>query len=83
MVVEVIGTLAVLAQTVRLVPQIVKGFRTRHVRDISLGWEVLGMAAASLWLTYGLLRRDLALIVGTAITLASFLCLLVQKVLYR
>ena len=37
----VIGTLAVIATGIRLLPQIVKSFKTKKVRDVSLLWEII------------------------------------------
>jgi|TARA_Y100000310_G_scaffold262802_1_gene272614 uncharacterized protein with PQ loop repeat len=37
----IIGTLAVITAGIRLSPQIIKSFRTKKVRDVSLLWEII------------------------------------------
>ena len=37
----VIGVLAVITTGLRLLPQIVKSFKTKKVRDVSLLWEII------------------------------------------
>ena len=78
----IIGVLAVVITGVRLVPQIIKSFRTKKVRDISLLWEVIGVTGAVLWLFYGYLRQDMILMVGAAVLVISYGMLIFQKFIY-
>lgn len=80
--IEVVGTLAVISQMIRIFPQVIKGFITKQVKDVSLWWEIIAFCSAGLWFTYGLLTNDLALIVGNIITLFAFTLLLYQKFTY-
>lgn len=81
--ITIIGTLAVISQVVRIFPQVIKGFKTKKVRDVSLWWEIIAISSAALWLSYGILTNDLALIVGNIITLIAFVLLLYQKQAYK
>ncbi len=78
----VIGTLAVITAGLRLSPQIVKSFRTKKVRDVSLLWEIIGIVSSSLWLFYGYLRNDTILMIGGSVLVLSYGILIFQKYLY-
>ena len=82
-IIEVIGTLAVASQMIRIFPQVIKGFVTKSVHDVSIWWEIIATISALLWLSYGILRSDLALIVGNIITLIAFGLLIFQKIKYK
>jgi MtN3 and saliva related transmembrane protein len=80
--IKIIGTLAVISQIVRIFPQVIKGFMTKKVRDVSIWWEIIASISAVLWLTYGILIKDPALMVGNTITLIAFAMLIYQKIVY-
>lgn len=73
------GTLTTMA----FLPQVVKTWRTRKTRDISLGmWSVL-CAGIVLWLVYGVLRDDVVLILANGVTLVLAATVLVFKLRYK
>ena len=80
--VTIIGVLAAIASSIRVIPQVIKGFKTKKVKDISVWWEWFGEISALLWLTYGILIEDFPLILGTSIATVSFALLLYQKRMY-
>ena len=47
-------------------PQVVRTWRTRRTADLSFGMVVLLVASASLWILYGLVRRDWPVIATNA-----------------
>ena len=75
----VLGLLAGLLTTVCWVPQLVRSLRTRRTDD--LGWAHLSVLAigVGLWLSYGTLRADLAIVLSNVFTLASVLTLIAIK----
>ena len=74
-----IGLAAAFLTTVAAVPQVVRSWRTRHVRDISLWQPVLLVVGMVLWLWYGLELGDLPLIIGNIVSLALNLTLIFFK----
>ena len=60
------GTLTTLA----FVPQVLKAWRTRRTRDISLPWLLLFCLGVTLWLLYGSATGSTPIIVTNAVTLA-------------
>jgi MtN3 and saliva related transmembrane protein len=75
----VLGLLSGLLTTVCWVPQLVRSLRTRRTDD--LGWAYLSVLAigVGLWLSYGILRADLAIVLSNMFTLASVLTLIAIK----
>ncbi|WP_322768804.1 SemiSWEET family sugar transporter [Frankia sp. Cr1] len=64
----ILGLLAGALTTGCWLPQLFRSWRTRSVRDIS--WIYLGILGlgVSLWLGYGLLNGDMAIIIANAAT---------------
>jgi MtN3 and saliva related transmembrane protein len=70
-----IGLSAAFLTTIAAIPQVVRCWRTRHVRDISLWQPVLLVAGMVLWLWYGIELGDLPLIIANIVSLALNLTL--------
>lgn len=79
----VVGTLAALASTASFAPQAWRIIRTRDVKGLSPAMYTLTVAAFALWLSYGALRRDWALIVPNALCLALSAFILTMTLLPR
>lgn len=77
--VTTIGLVAAFLTTVAAVPQVIRSWRTRHVRDISLWQPVLLVAGMILWLWYGIELGDLPLIIGNIVSLALNFTLIYLK----
>lgn len=65
----VIGLLAALCTTAAFVPQVTQAWRTRETRGISLRMYVTFTVGVALWMLYGILLRDVPIILANAITL--------------
>jgi len=64
------------------IPQVVKGFSTKKMHDVSLLMPaVLGLGMA-LWMVYGLVREDLAIIVANVVGTTLTVLLVCMKVYY-
>ena len=75
-----VGLAAGLLTTVGFVPQIIKSLRTGEMGEVSLLMPVLLSVGMFLWLIYGVLNGDMAIILWNAIALALNLCLVGLKV---
>jgi len=82
MLITIIASLAVLFQSIRIIPQVIKGFTTKSVRDVALAWEIIGTISTILWLIYGFMKLDYAIIAGNAINLVCYILLLIQKKMF-
>jgi MtN3 and saliva related transmembrane protein len=79
---DVLGFLAGLLTTTAFVPQVLKIWKTRSARDISLGMYAVFTAGVALWLVYGIALGSLPIIVANVLTLVLALAVLVMKLHY-
>ena len=79
---ESIGLLAATCTTAAFVPQAIKIIRTRNTTGISLGMYVCFTIGVGLWLTYGCLIDDTAIIIANAITIVFAAIILALKLVY-
>lgn len=75
-----IGLLAGLLTSLAALPQVVKTWRTRHVRDLSIWQPVLLSTGLALWLIYGMLIGDIPLISANIVPLICNLLLTYMKI---
>ena len=69
--------------TLAFVPQVMKTWRTRQTRDISLGMWLALCSGIVLWLVYGVMIDDLPLIAANGVTLALAGTVLFFKLRYK
>jgi MtN3 and saliva related transmembrane protein len=65
-----VGAAAAFCTTASYVPQLRKCWETGETGDLSLKMLLLLVSGLSLWLVYGFLRADAAIIIANAISLA-------------
>jgi MtN3 and saliva related transmembrane protein len=63
------GYAAAMCTTGAYVPQVLRVWRTRSTKDISLKMFLVLVTGLSLWLTYGIWRGEMPLIIANSITL--------------
>jgi MtN3 and saliva related transmembrane protein len=78
-----LGLLAGLLTTTAFIPQVLRTWRTRSANDLSTGMFVVFCSGVTLWLIYGILTRDLPVIIANAITLMLALTILIMKFKYQ
>lgn len=77
-----IGFIAGTLTSVAAIPQLIKTIKTRHVRDISI-WQPLLLAfGVALWMIYGILIKDLPLIMANITPLICNIALTYMKISY-
>ena len=77
-----IGLAAGTLTSIAAIPQVVKTFRSRNVRDISIWQPILLAFGVALWMIYGIIIEDLPLIVANIIPLICNVILTGMKVCY-
>ncbi len=65
------------------IPQVVRAYRTKHTRDISIWQPVLLNVGMALWLIYGLALGDMPLIIANAFSIVCYSALIIMKFRYR
>ena len=75
-----LGYFAGLLTVASFVPQVIRTWRTRHARDLSLGMFTLLVTASSLWIVYGAIIGSWPVILTNAGMVALNGALAVAKV---
>ncbi|PNX48853.1 MAG: hypothetical protein BV459_01455 [Thermoplasmata archaeon M11B2D] len=65
--------------SVGFIPQLIRGYRTKKLHDISYGMPMVLMSGMTLWLLYGILRNDIAIIVANSFGVFCNILLLLMK----
>ncbi len=77
--ITIIGLFAAFLTTISLFPQIIRVWKTKSVRDISVGMFLLMCGSVSIWLIYGLLLNDLPIIASNILVFAQAITILTLK----
>jgi len=81
--IEAIGLIAGCMTTSAFVPQVVKTYGTRSVKDISLRMYIFLCSGISLWIIYGIITETIAVIVANIASLMLTTAILVMKMVYK
>ncbi len=80
--VDIFGLLAALLTTSAFLPQVIKTIREKDTKSLSLPMYLILTSGLLLWLTYGIMIKDWALIIANSITGVLALIILVAKIKY-
>ena len=78
--IDSIGFIAAFCTTFSFAPQVIMVLRTGDTSSLSLLMYVVFTLGVSLWLGYGILRGDTAVIIANALTLILASMILVKKI---
>ena len=81
--VNLIGSIAGTLTTISFMPQVIKTYKSKSAKDLSLGMFSLFCVGIVLWLVYGLLNHDLPVIISNVVTLILSSTLLYFKIKYK
>lgn len=81
--ITIIGLIAGACTTIALVPQLLKTWKTKSAKDISLGMFIFFCIGVLLWLIYGILILAWPVIIANALTLIFASCILFFKIMYK
>ena len=74
------GYLAAICTTGAYIPQVLRVWRTRSTKDISLKMFLVLVTGLALWLTYGLWRGEIPLVLANGVTLVLASTILFFKI---
>ena len=80
---KIIGLVAGLLTTISFVPQVVKTWRSKSAKDLSLVMFLLYCTGMLLWTIYGFMLNELPLILWNIITLVLSLVILFFKIKFK
>jgi MtN3 and saliva related transmembrane protein len=77
-----LGVAAGAITSVGFIPQLIRGYKTKQLDDISYWMPLVLTFGMSLWLIYGILREDLAIIIANTFGVVCNLLLTLMKKFY-
>ncbi len=77
-----IGLIAGILTTIAFLHQVIKAFKTKHTKDLSLATFVIFSIGIVLWLIYGILIKQIPIILANVAALVLALLILVMKIKY-
>ncbi len=80
---ELVGFLAAALTTISFLPQLIKIWRFRSVKDISTGMYIIYCLSVILWLIYGVIIKSEPLIIAEILTLILVCTILIMKFLWK
>ena len=79
----IIGLIAATCTTISFLPQAIKTIKTKHTKDLSLAMYSILTLGIFLWLVYGILIKDLPLIIANVITVILTSTILILKIIHK
>jgi len=80
---EFIGFIAATMTTISFLPQVIKTWRMKETRDISLSMFIILAAGIFLWIIYGFFIQALPIILANSITFVFVMIILFFKLKYK
>lgn len=75
----ILGLIAGTITSITFVPQVIKIWKTRSAKDLSVAMLILLLLGVCMWLVYGILIKDIAIIYTNSMVLAMGLLMLYFK----
>lgn len=79
----IIGTLAGILCTLSFLPQVIKIFKTKNTRDISLLTFSIFSVGVLLWFIYGVMINDLPIILTNIVMFILAVLIVIAKIVYK
>ncbi|PKK81514.1 MAG: hypothetical protein CVT47_02020 [Thermoplasmata archaeon HGW-Thermoplasmata-2] len=80
--IEIVGFAAAAITSAGFVPQILRGYKTKKLDDISYFMPVVLTAGMSLWLAYGILKNSASIIAANVFAISCNAVLIWMKLRY-
>jgi MtN3 and saliva related transmembrane protein len=81
--ITIVGLAAAAITTISLFPQLIKIWKTKSTKDISMEMFLLFCGGVLLWFIYGLLLNDLPIIIANSLGFVQGLIILFFKIKYK
>jgi MtN3 and saliva related transmembrane protein len=81
--VSLLGLFAGSLTTIAFLPQVIKTWKSRSAKDLSLGMFSIFTLGVALWLAYGIIINDLPVIMANVVTLVLASTLLFFKLKWK
>jgi len=81
--ITILGVVAGILTTISFLPQVIKAWKTKQTKDISMSMYSIFVIGVALWLIYGFAINDLPVILANAVTLVLAGSVLIMKIKYK
>lgn len=81
--IDIVGFAAGASTTFAFLPQVIKTWKTKHTRDLSLSLLLLLLFGILLWLFYGVMIKSSPIVIANFITFIFVFILLSFKIKYK
>ena len=81
--IEILGLTAGTITSVTFLPQVIRIWKTKSVKDLSLMMLLLLIVGTLSWLSYGLIIKDVAIIYTNSMVLTMSMIMLFFKLKYK
>ena len=78
-----IGLIAATLTTIAFLPQVIKAYKYKQTKDISLIMYIIFVLGIISWLIYGILISDLPIILANTVSLVLSSSVLILKIRYK
>jgi len=75
-----LGFFAAFCTTIAFIPQVIKVYKSKHTKDISLGMFLLLSLGIVLWIGYGLMIKSYPVVIANSITIILAGYILITKI---
>ena len=79
---EVFGLIAGIITSIGFIPQIIRGYRTKKLEDVSYYMPTILAIGMTMWFIYGFLKEALAIIIANIIGVSCSIILIILKKKY-
>ena len=80
--IELFGLIAGAITSMGFIPQLIRGYKTKKLDDVSSFMPIILAIGMTLWFIYGLIQGALAVMVANTFGVGSCLTLLIMKHMY-
>lgn len=81
--ITIIGLMGGTLTTLSFFPQVIRVWKTRSTKDLSLGMFLLFALGVLLWLVYGIMLHQWPIILSNLVTAILVAVILIFKVIYK
>ncbi len=79
---ELLGLIAGAVTSIGFLPQIIQGYKTKKLEDVSIYMPIILAIGMTLWFIYGVLKEALAVVIANAFGVTCCLILITMKKIY-
>jgi MtN3 and saliva related transmembrane protein len=80
--IELLGLIAGAITSMGFIPQLIKGYKTKKLEDVSYYMPIILAIGMTMWLIYGILKDALAIIIANAFAIICCMVLIFLKKIY-